>query len=85
MVADERKNALAIPQRRAALPRHPTSRLETCTRAAPGQRRVWVLEGRQASARSVKTGASDGQYSELLGGDFKEGDEVLTDVRGGEA
>ncbi len=78
VVADERKSALAVPN--AALRFTPPNQPREVTRLEPGQRRVWVLEGDQPVARSVKTGASDGQYSELLGGELKEGDQVLTDV-----
>ncbi|MFT3924740.1 MAG: efflux RND transporter periplasmic adaptor subunit [Myxococcales bacterium] len=78
IVANERKNALAIPN--AALRFTPPNQPPEVTRVEAGQRRVWVLQGDAPAARSVKTGASDGQYSELLGGDLKEGDQVLTDV-----
>jgi HlyD family secretion protein len=78
IVAEERKNALAVPN--AALRFTPPNQPPEITRVEPGQRRVWVLEGDKPVTRSVKTGASDGQYSELLGGQLKEGDQVLTDV-----
>jgi HlyD family secretion protein len=78
VVADERKNVLAIPN--AALRFTPPNQPPEITRVESGQRRVWVLEADKPAARSVKIGASDGQYSELLGGQLKEGDEVLTDV-----
>ena len=41
---------------------------------------VWVLRGVTAQQVSVKVGLSDGSYSEVVDGDVKEGDLVVTDV-----
>jgi HlyD family secretion protein len=43
-------------------------------------RGVWLLRDGQAVSVSVKVGLSDGSFSELLDGDVKEGDLVITDA-----
>lgn len=54
---------------------------EAKTKSAPkGGKQVWVLEEDQPVAVSVKVGATDGQYSQLLGGDLQEGEDVIVDV-----
>lgn len=39
---------------------------------------VWVLRDGEPVAVPVRTGATDGSYTEILGGALKEGDEVIT-------
>jgi HlyD family secretion protein len=43
-------------------------------------KRVWVLTGGEPVAVAVKTGASDGKFTELRSGDIKPGQEVLVDA-----
>jgi HlyD family secretion protein len=43
------------------------------------QRKVWVLSNGAPSAVSVVVGASDGQRTEIVKGDLKEGQEVIVD------
>jgi HlyD family secretion protein len=50
-----------------------------------GQRTLWVLRNGQPQAVPVKTGISDGVQTEIVEGEVKEGDEVITDSRGGAA
>lgn len=78
IISDERKGVLTIPN--AALRFTPPNEAQDNTPLDGGQRRVWVLEGGKPAARTVKTGATDGEYSELLGEDLREGERVLTDV-----
>jgi HlyD family secretion protein len=50
-----------------------------------GERRtVWVLRGETPEPVRVKTGVSDGSMTEVVEGDLREGDTVITDVSGGE-
>jgi HlyD family secretion protein len=42
--------------------------------------RVWVQRGPEPTAISVKPGATDGRYTELVHGDLQPGTKVLTDV-----
>jgi HlyD family secretion protein len=50
---------------------------------APDQKQVWVLRGEKPTPIDVKVGVSDGTLSEIVEGDVKEGDEVVTDVASG--
>jgi len=43
-------------------------------------RTVWVVRDGKALPITVKVGLSDGTYSELVDGDIKEGDDIVTDV-----
>ncbi|MBU1325418.1 MAG: hypothetical protein KJ676_09245, partial [Alphaproteobacteria bacterium] len=43
-----------------------------------GRGTVWVLRDGKPAQVSVRTGATDGSYTEILGGELKEGDEVIT-------
>ena len=49
----------------------------------PDQRQVWVLRDDQPVPVTIKIGVSDGSVSELVEGDVKEGDEVITDIASG--
>jgi HlyD family secretion protein len=49
------------------------------------QRQVWVLRGERPSSVTIKVGVSDGTVSEVVDGDLKEGDPVVTDVLGSKA
>lgn len=51
--------------------------------AATDRRQVWVLRGERPEQVSIRVGVSDGTVSELLEGDVKEGDDVVTDVATG--
>jgi HlyD family secretion protein len=50
---------------------------------ANDQRQVWVLHGERPSPVTIKIGVSDGSVTEVVEGDVKEGDEVVTDVASG--
>ncbi|HEV2081192.1 MAG TPA: efflux RND transporter periplasmic adaptor subunit [Brevundimonas sp.] len=43
-----------------------------------GRGTVWVLRDGRPVQVSVRTGATDGSYTEVLGGELKEGDQVIT-------
>ena len=45
-----------------------------------GGTRVWVLENGKPAAKWVRTGATDGQVTEISSGELKPGDEVIVDV-----
>ena len=49
----------------------------------PDQKQLWVLRGERPTPVSVKVGVSDGTVSEIVEGDVKEGDEVVTDIASG--
>jgi HlyD family secretion protein len=47
------------------------------------QKQVWILRGDKPTVANIKIGVSDGSVSELVEGDVKEGDDVITDVSDG--
>ena len=49
---------------------------------APDRRTVWTLDGDKPAPQKVKTGISDGTFTEVVEGDLKEGDVVITDALG---
>lgn len=65
------------------MPRMP--RFERSSNATPvnGERSLWVLENGTAKEVKVKTGASDGQSTEILSGGLAEGAQVITAQRQG--
>jgi HlyD family secretion protein len=65
----------------AMMPRMP--RQASRSQADPnGQPRVWVLRDGQPAPIDVKTGASDGKHTEIVGGDLKAGMAVITEATG---
>ncbi len=72
------ENVLRIPN--AALRYRPAEKpaVGAAWKEGSGQRVYRVGKGDKAVAVRVKTGVSDGNYSELLEGDLKEGEELIT-------
>lgn len=52
----------------------------TSAERSGGARTIWVLRGTAPTAVDIEVGVTDGQYTEVLSGDLKEGDEVVTDA-----
>jgi HlyD family secretion protein len=52
--------------------------------AAPGKRGagVWIVENKKPKRLPVKTGISDGIYTEVVSGEVKEGDQVIVAAEG---
>jgi HlyD family secretion protein len=46
-------------------------------------RTLWILRGKTPQPVSVKLGITDGTHTEIVGGELREGDLVITDVAGG--
>lgn len=44
---------------------------------------LWILEGDRPVPKLVKTGLSDGSFTEISGGELKEGQSVITGMNGG--
>jgi len=83
IILSDKKGVLRIPN--AALRFKPAekeaeSRKEASPQKGPG---VWVLENRKPKRISVALGISDGNYTEILTGDVKEGDEIIVEAAGG--
>ena len=49
----------------------------TAATRPPGKHTLYRLEDGKPVSTSVKTGISDNNYTEILGGDVKEGDKVI--------
>lgn len=52
---------------------------------APEARSIWVMRNGAPQSVSVHTGLSDGSLTEVVDGDLKEGDEVVTEANGGDS
>jgi HlyD family secretion protein len=59
---------------RLFLPRMPRNEPSKNDEAKPGDRKIWILADGSPQEIAIKPGASDGEKTEVLGGDLKEGD-----------
>jgi HlyD family secretion protein len=66
------------------MPRPPAStpKAKAPVTTAEGTRRIWVLRHGEAVPVQVKTGATNGRFTEILGGDLQEGEAVTTEAAG---
>ncbi|NPU86341.1 MAG: efflux RND transporter periplasmic adaptor subunit [Syntrophaceae bacterium] len=93
IIIDRRTAALKVPN--AALRFRPADRegkgaASTAARTKEGKegreagrgQAVWVLEGRTPKRIAVAAGISDGQVTEIVSGDLKEGQDVIVEAAG---
>jgi HlyD family secretion protein len=66
----------------AVMPRPPRQAPKVQSTASKAAPRVWVLRDGQPVAIEVKTGASNGKMTEILGGSLKTGMAVITEALG---
>ncbi|MGB8326602.1 MAG: efflux RND transporter periplasmic adaptor subunit [Steroidobacteraceae bacterium] len=52
---------------------------------AGDERVAWALIGKSMARRRVQTGLTDGTFTEIVGGELAEGDQVITSMSGGTA
>ena len=77
------KDALLVPN--AALRFVPTDDVKAAAPAAPpalngiNAGRVWILDGKKLVPHDIRLGATDGHASQVLTGDLKPGEDVVTD------
>ncbi|MDP3909834.1 MAG: efflux RND transporter periplasmic adaptor subunit [Gemmatimonadales bacterium] len=79
-VVAEREGVLRLPN--AALrfrPPRDVARSDDLAPSVPGHRNVWALRGGKPERLEVRTGITDGTFTELVGGPLAEGDRVITD------
>ncbi len=77
IVVDERKNVLRLPV--AALRYEPTEGAEETKTPKPKGKAVYRLEEGNPVAVPVRTGIADGKFVELVEGDLKEDDPLVTE------
>ncbi len=66
----------------ALVPRPPRQVRNVQSPTGKGASRIWVLRNGEPVAVRVKTGASNGKVTEIIGGDLKPGMEVITEAVG---
>jgi HlyD family secretion protein len=85
IILDEKKGVLRVPN--AALRFRPAERSAEATpqKGSADQKgsAVWVLENGKPKRIKVTTGIGDGNYTEVVSGDLKEGDAVIVESIGG--
>ncbi|MBI5656171.1 MAG: efflux RND transporter periplasmic adaptor subunit [Geobacter sp.] len=64
----------------ALMPRPPSQAPKALAKVEGGTQRVWVLQDGQPVAVEVKTGASNGRMTEIVGGGLKAGMQVITEA-----
>lgn len=72
-VIEEKKNVLKIPN--AAL------RFKMPEASPSKEQGIWVLRQGKPVRVKVKTGINDGEWTEIVEGDIKEGDEVIVEIQ----
>ena len=64
-------------------PRSTSRRAEAPVVAADGTQPIWVLRDGEAVPLQVRTGATNGRVTEILGGELQAGMDVITEIAGG--
>jgi len=82
IVTEARADVTRVPNQ-ALRYRPSTSSAAQLPKLAEGQGRVWVLRQGQPVAISVVIGLDDDSFTEIVDGDLKPGDEVITGEQGG--
>jgi len=72
---DQRTGVLKVPN--AALRFRPQNQAAAAPEPAPAGPRLWVLTGQGLESIPVTLGINDGSFTELAGGEVKEGQEVV--------
>jgi len=78
IVLADKKGVLRIPNAAFRF-RPPEREKEPSDQKGPA---LWVLENKKPKRVKVATGISDGNYTEILSGDLKEGEEVIVEATG---
>lgn len=80
LLVSHKDNALKVPN--AALRFRPKDDAVQKTQKNGMSKKVWILKDGSLAQISVKTGISNGSFTELIEGDLKEGDEVVVESAG---
>ena len=77
----EKENALRVPS--AAFRFRPPAEIAvTAPRPEPDRRTLWVLRDGRPRPIAVRTGVTDGSFTEVVEGDLREGDPLITESTG---
>jgi HlyD family secretion protein len=60
---------------------HPSTGAAAPAASGPGEHTVWVLEGERAHPVPIRTGVSDGTFSEVTSGPLRVGELLVTDAQ----
>ena len=77
IITSSRDNALKMPN--AALRFKPDGEINKKTVKQEKGAKVWLLQNGQIKPVAIKTGISDGSYTEIVEGELKEGDNVVVE------
>jgi HlyD family secretion protein len=78
IIVDQRDNVLKVPKSALRFtPPSPDGKVAAVAEHAAGGERVWKLSGGNPKAVPVRTGVSDGVYTEITEGDLKVGQEII--------
>lgn len=81
IVVDKRDNVLKVPKSALRfVPSKANGRGDAIAGPATGNERVWRLIGGEPQAVPVRTGISDGVYTEIVEGDLQAGQEIIVGV-----
>ncbi len=80
VLADRRANVLTVPNSALRFVPPATPGENTNRRLGQG-RHVWIRDGAGTKPLSLQTGASDGQVTEVLGGEVREGMELVVEMQ----
>lgn len=82
IVTAEKKDVLLVPNGATRfVPSDMTTPAVTSSDGSIIRRTVWILKDEKPVSVSLYLGLTNGQYTEVIDGDLKEGDIVLTDIK----
>jgi len=67
------------------MPRPPSQPPKPAAPVNAGKPRVWVLRDGQAAPVEIRTGSTNGQMTEVLGGELTVGTQVITEAGDGQS
>lgn len=84
-IVDSKQDVIKIPNAalRFKMPDSTSTKVETSQRRRGDdskQQGVWVMRNGKPLRINIKMGISDGEWTELVEGDIKEGDEIIVDI-----
>ncbi len=78
IIIEQKDDVLRIPDQALRYTPSENSRIAAAGQSPTGTQRIWALHNGEAVAVPVVTGLDDGNYTEIVQGDLREGDQVIT-------